>query len=113
MKKKLIAFVALLFLFSSILFYLLNIECGQDISDLLGSENHKQVSILYQNYCIRCHGEADEGRNIDPEGNNVPYSLEEMKDLIHNGGNYMPGFREIKEPMLTELARYVQFLENF
>ena len=113
MKKKFITFAVFLFLTSSILLYLLIIEPGNKVVDSADEKGHEQVLILYQNYCLRCHGELEEGeKNVSGE-NGMQYSIGEIKDIIHDGGYYMPGFPDIEEPLLTELAKYIKTLENF
>ena len=106
-KKIKIVIILTLISFVIIIFFLLSSGSRSNVSNSQLNKNQEQLLAVYQNYCSRCHGMPDDGNKVFSAEN---YSIEEIRELIYNGGSYMPGFQNIKEPVLTELARFVQNL---
>ena len=69
-----------------------------------------QVLSVYQNNCARCHGKDGEGYDTKPVLHNNNHTIEEIKNIVNNGLDEMPAFPTIKEPILTDLAKYVSNL---
>ena len=106
-KKIKIVIILILISIIIIIYFLINSRSQINISNSRLNQNHQQLLAVYQNYCMGCHGMPDEGNRLFSAEN---YSIEEIKELIYYGGSYMPGFQNIKEPLLTELAKFVQNL---
>jgi hypothetical protein len=108
MEKKTKTLTIFIFLFVIILvFFLLNNRLIDDISGTTYNVNYQQLVIIYQENCARCHGINGEG-DVSLRGGK--YSVDDIKQIIRDGSDLMPAFTNIKEPFLSELAKYVHNL---
>ena len=76
----------------------------------ISSDVSPQVLSVYQNNCARCHGKNGEGYDTKPVLHNNNYTVEQIKNIVNNGLDKMPAFPTIKDPVLTDLAKYVSNL---
>ena len=73
-------------------------------------ETSPAITAAYKNHCARCHGASGEGFGDKPHIQNNGRTVEEIKDIIQNGLDNMPAFSLIKDPILTDLAKFVSRL---
>lgn len=103
MNAKLVYFLLLLSV-SAIVIILYQVSSK---SNIFKSEPELIARALYQDNCVKCHGDEGEGAATFPDIRKKAYDLDKVKILISHGAGEMPAFPKIKEPDLSYLAKYV------
>ena len=94
-----ILIIAIFFLVNFLLFTGQDDDYIPEISD---------PSFVYQQACVRCHGERGEGEGLlYPDLSQETLAEEEVFNIVRNGEFFMPAFPNIPDSTLNNLAEYV------
>jgi cytochrome c5 len=69
--------------------------------------------LIYTNSCINCHGSDGKlGGSGSKDLSEISLTVDQQKELIRNGKNAMPGYRDLSEEQLDAVVQYIATLKE-
>jgi len=87
---------------------------AKKIQEVNGQTKLKAGKIIYETFCMGCHGPDRKGSGVYPSliGVQQKYTIDSFRILINSGRRMMPAFKQLSEEEKEALASYILDIKN-